>query len=287
MNVIEIHDLKKTLGNFHLSIPSLAVPEGYITGFIGENGAGKTTTIKLMMNHLFPDQGQISLFGQNSQQKNQQFKEWIGYVGDVSGFTVQATLLQLKEMTRPFYSKWDEAVFRRLTDRFALDLKKPLKDMSKGQQKQFSLAMALSHHPRLLLMDEPTTNLDPLVRQDFLDILQNQLEQEGVTVFFSSHITSDLDKVADYVLFLHQGQIVLNMQPKDRLLETHRIVKGPAALFTPETRPYLLDLRKTDYGCTALTTQYAQTYALLGQEAVYDIPTLEDVFIGYARGEKQ
>lgn len=287
MNSIEIHDLKKTLGSFHLSIPHLEVPEGYITGFIGENGAGKTTTIKLMMNHLFPDQGQISLLGNDSHQKDQHFKEQIGYVGDVAGFTIQATLRQLKEMTRVFYSQWDDVFFNQLMRRFELDPRKLFKDLSKGQQKQFSLAIALAHHPRLLLMDEPTTNLDPLIRQDFLDILQMQLEQEGVTVFFSSHITSDLDKIADFILFLHKGQPLLNMQPKDRMLETHRLVKGPAALFTPETRAHLLNVTKSDFGYTALTTQYDETYELLGQEAVYDVPTLEDLFIGYVRGEGQ
>ncbi len=284
---ITIRGLEKSLGNFHLSIPSLDIPEGYVTGFIGENGAGKTTTIKLMMNGLFADAGKISLLGADSRQKNQSFKQEIAYVGDRSGFLAQATLNQLQAMYRSFFTRWDQERFQKLAGHFDLNLKKPFKNLSSGQQKIFSLCLALAHHPRLLLMDEPTANLDPLIRQEFLHILRQELEQEGITIFFSSHITSDLDKIADYVFFIHKGKPMMDLAAKDQLMDDHRLVKGDSRSLTAACRSLLLNIQDNGFGFTGLTADFPAFRALAGDGFAYDLPTLEDVFINYIRGERE
>lgn len=284
MNAIEIRNLTKELGRFRLSLPSLDIPEGFVTGFIGENGAGKTTTIKLLMNCLFPDQGQIRIFGQNVTAKDPSFKKALSYVGDTPGFLPMATLHQLKSMTRPFYPSWDEAEFQRLQKRFDLDMKKQYKKLSRGQQKQFSLALALAHHPRLLLMDEPTANLDPLIRQNFLDLLQEYIVREGMTVFFSSHITSDLDKIADYIVLLHKGRLLFGATPKDELMDRHRIVKGDPNKLSGALKELLLNFTDSGYGFSGLTYDFERFQALAEDKPfLYDLPTLEDLFIGYVK----
>ncbi len=288
MNAIEMRGLEKSYhhGSFCLSIPQFTVKEGYITGFVGENGAGKTTLMKLVMNMLFPDKGEVRVLGLDSRSQSDKIKQAIGYLGEHMGYQEQARARDIKTMLAQFYPHWDDGLYRRFIDRFGIDTSKVFKDLSAGQRKQFALTMALSHHPRLILLDEPTANLDPLVRQDFLDVLSGLMEQEGVTVFFSTHITSDLDKIADYVAFLHAGQLLMN-EEKDAMLERHRMVRGGRDLLCEEVRQYLIGLEENEFGFSALTARPEQVYVLLGDEAVYDSPTLEEVFLAYTRkGQK-
>lgn len=288
MNAIEIRNLKKRLGKFQLTLPSLDIPEGFVTGFIGENGAGKTTTIKLVMNCLFADSGSIRIYGKDASANDPSFKKEISYVGDTPGFFPTSTLNQLKTMTRSFYPNWDDREFERLRDRFQLDMKQQFKKLSRGQQKQFVLALALSHHPRLLLLDEPTANLDPLIRQDFLDLLQDCISREGMTVFLSSHITSDLDKVADYIVFLHKGRLLMGLTAKDELLDRHRIVKGDSQSLTAATRELLTNVTDNGYGFSGLTRDFERFLALAeDKNFAYGLPSLEDIFINYVKGEKK
>ena len=156
--------------------------------------------------------------------------------------------------------------------------------LSKGKQKQFALAVALCRRPKLLLMDEPTANLDPLVRQEVLDLLAEEMEQEGVSVFFSTHITSDLDKIADYLIFLHGGELLLEGE-KDRLIDTRRMVKGRRELLTQQARALLRGVEESDFGFRGLCEDEAAAFALFGNEAVYEKPTIEDLFMAYARGK--
>lgn len=287
-NVIEITGLQKRFDKscFVLDLPRLMVKEGYVTGFIGENGAGKTTTIKLLMDMLFPDMGEVKVFGLDAHAGAEQIKRDLGYIGEQTGFLGQAKLKTLREMIKPFYPSWDEAVFRRYLDRFSLDPNKKFKDLSKGKQKQFALALALSHHPKLLLMDEPTANLDPLVRQELLDILADEIEQEGVSVFFSTHITSDLDKIADYILFLHGGRLLLEGD-KDSLTDGHRVVKARRELLTSEVEGLLCGVEASEFGFRGLARDPGAVHALLGDEALYEKPTVEDLFLGYTRRERR
>ncbi|MCI8492247.1 ABC transporter ATP-binding protein [Anaerotruncus colihominis] len=285
-NVIEIKDLEKRFhkSGFQLSLPSLCVREGYITGFVGENGAGKTTTIKLLMDMLRPDQGTVQVFGLDARADGETVRREIGYVGEESGFLANARLRALASMMRPFYPRWDDAALARYMERFGLKPDQKFKSLSKGKQKQFALAVALCRRPKLLLMDEPTANLDPLVRQEVLDLLAEEMEREGVSVFFSTHITSDLDKIADYLIFLHGGRLLLEGE-KDRLIDTRRMVKGRRELLTGQARELLRGVEESDFGFRALCEDEAAVFALFGNEAVYEKPTIEDLFMAYTRKE--
>lgn len=286
MYAIELEGVTKTFrkSEFTLELPELRVPEGYVTGFIGENGAGKTTTIKLIMNMLFPNNGSVRVFGREAAAA--EVRAQIGYVGESMGFMDEARLGDLIKMLRPFYPNWDNEEFQAILKRFGLvDLKKKHKALSQGKRKQFALATALAHHPRLLLLDEPTANLDPLARNEILTMLAEKLEREELTVFFSTHITSDLDKIADYLQFLHGGTILLS-GAKDDILESHRMVKGKPALLAPETRRLFVECEETEFSFTGLCSNWKAAQEVFGDEAVYERATVEDVFLAYTKQKK-
>jgi len=289
MNIIEMHGLQKTLGDFYLDIPEFCVEEGLVTGLVGKNGAGKTTTIKLIMNMLFPDQGDISVFGLNSKNDNCAIKEQLGYVGETMGFLDLASLMSLKNMVKPFYRQWDNGLYQQYLKRFSLNENHLYKNLSKGQQKQFALVLALSHHPRLLLLDEPTANLDPVVRNDMLDIILERMSQEEVSVFYSTHITSDLEKAADHVVFIQQGRIILK-QDKDVLEQTHCLVKGRKELVQLGDLSHLINIEQNHLGFSAISIDPEKTKKAFGSYAIYEKASIEDIFIAYhkqwERGEE-
>lgn len=287
MYAIEMENVKKTFhkSGFTLDLPELRIPEGYVTGFIGENGAGKTTTIKLIMHMLFPDSGQVRLFGRPASEAA--LREEVGYVGESMGFMEDARLGDIVKMLRPFYPRWDDEEFDRIMKRFGLtNLRQKYKALSQGKRKQLALATALAHHPRLLLLDEPTANLDPLVRNEILTMLADKLAREDLTVFFSTHITSDLDKIADYLEFLHGGRLLLSGD-KDTLLEDHRLVKGKRELLTQETRGLFVDCDETEFGFSGLCAHWEGAREAFGNEAVYERATVEDVFLAYTKRERE
>ncbi|MBC8570367.1 ABC transporter ATP-binding protein [Zongyangia hominis] len=283
-NSIEITDLQKRLGHFVLSIDHLQVPTGFITGFIGENGAGKTTTIKLILDMLRPNRGQIQVLGRDAQKDGSLAKADIGYVGDDAGYWASMRLRTIANITAPFFPRWDWALFDKLLSRFRLDPKAKYISLSKGMKKQFELVIALCHHPKLVILDEPTANLDPLVRRDILDLLLEMMEKEEVTVFFSTHITSDLDHAADYIVFLHQGKMLL-FGDKDTIIEGHRVVKGPASLLSPGSEDKFISIQKNSFGFEALTDDPQWALDTFGKEAIYERPDIEQIFIGYTRKE--
>ncbi|MDU4145408.1 ABC transporter ATP-binding protein, partial [Clostridium sp.] len=182
MKAIEFKGVKKRRGNFQLSIDDLLIESGYITGFIGPNGSGKTTTIKLIMNMLKMDSGIIKVFN-NDIRDYFAYKSEIGYVGDEAGFLDTVKVKNIKKYMSNFYEKWDEDLYKKYISKFRIDENKLYKDFSKGQKKQFELIIALSHHPKLIIMDEPTANLDPRVRSELLEMLQKHIEREEATVF--------------------------------------------------------------------------------------------------------
>ncbi len=206
MNAIKITDLQKDYKDFSLNIKNLNVPTGYITGFIGPNGSGKTTTIKSILGMVKPNSGIIEVLDSDIS-KNIKVKEDISYVGDVSGFLEESKISNLHKVISNFYTNWDESLYKKYINEFKINEDKLYKDLSKGQKKQFELIMALSHHPKLLIMDEPTSSLDPLIRNDFLELMQSHMEIDNMTVFYSTHITTDLDKAADYIVMIYNGNI--------------------------------------------------------------------------------
>lgn len=220
-NIIEIRNVTKDYGDFKLDNVSLEVPNGTVCGFIGQNGAGKTTTIKLILDVISADQGEIYLFGEKVSGDSAKLREDIGVVYDEMGFHEFMTGRDINIMMKNIYKNWNQKLFFEYLKRFSLPLKKKCGDFSRGMRMKLQIAVALSHDAKLLIMDEPTSGLDPIVRNEMLQIFKEYVEQDDHTIFISSHITSDLEKLADSVVFINAGKIVL-AGDKDEILATHR-----------------------------------------------------------------
>lgn len=285
MNAIEINNLRKDFDNFSLRIEDLKIPKGFVTGFIGPNGSGKTTTIKLILSMLKKDSGSVKLFNQEYEGDDLSLKEHIGYVGEFNGYLQESKLSRIKKSLCLFYKNWDEKLYNKYMKEFELDENKIYKELSKGQQKKFEIVMTLSHRPKIIIMDEPTANLDPLVRNEVLEMLQERIEEDNATVFFSTHITSDLDKIGDYLVFIYKGKIFL-ADDKDSILQNHIIVKGNNELLQKETKDIFISVNKNSFGFEGLVKNKVKAYELFGEEAVYDKPNLEDILTYYTRGNK-
>lgn len=285
MNAIEIKNLRKDFDNFSLKIEDLKIPEGFVTGFIGPNGSGKTTTIKLILNMLRKDKGSIKLFGKEYKGDDLSVKEHLGVVSEFNGYLQESKLRSIKKSLSVFYKNWDEKLYKRYIKEFELNENKVYKELSKGQQKKFEIIMTLSHRPKIIIMDEPTSNLDPLVRNEVLEMLQERIEEDNATVFFSTHITSDLDKIGDYLVFIYKGKIFL-ADDKDNILQNHVIVKGKNELLQKDTEEIFISVNKNSFGFEGLVKNREKAYELFGEEVVYDKPNLEDILTYYTRGNK-
>lgn len=283
MNAIEIKKLRKDFNNFSLKIEDLKIPQGFVTGFIGPNGSGKTTTIKLILNMISKDDGSVKIFNKEYNNDDLFIKEELGYIGDINGYLQEAKLKTIKKSLCVFYKNWDEELYKKYNKVFKLDENKIYKELSKGQQKKFEILMTLSHHPKIIIMDEPTTNLDPLVRNEVLEMLQERIEEDNATVFLSTHITSDLDKIGDYLVFIYEGEIFL-ADDKDSILESHVIVKGKNELLQRDTKDIFISVDKNNFGFEGLVKDKEKAYELFGEEVVYDRPNLEDILTYYTRG---
>lgn len=281
MTAISIKNLEKRYKDFTLDIKEIHIPKGYITGFIGPNGSGKTTTIKSILGLIKPNSGEISIL--DGDLSDMKIKESIAYVGDISGFLEESKVKYIKKSIAPFYPNWDEELYKKYIKHFNINENKAFKDLSKGQQKQFELTMAFAHHPKILIMDEPTANLDPLVRNEFIEILQDQIEKEDITVFFSTHITSDLDKAADYIVIIYNGKVLLTGE-KDTILENHRIVKGKKALIDSTTEEIFVSINSNAFGFEGLVSNKDIAYEMFGEEAIYEKCTLEDILLYCTKG---
>lgn len=281
MNSIEIRNLQKNYKNFSLTIDNLHIPEGYITGFIGPNGSGKTTTIKSLLGMVKPDSGEIKILNANIN-KDTKTKENIAYVGDESGFLEESKISNLHKIISKFYSNWDEELYKKYINKFQINESKTYKDLSKGQKKQFELIMALSHHPRLLMMDEPTSSLDPIIRNEFLELMQDHMEMDNMTVFYSTHITTDLDKAADYIVMIYNGKILLKNE-KDEILDNHVIVKIKKELVDSSIKKEFISLKESAFGFEGLISDKRKAYDIFGDEAIYEKCTLEDILLYYTR----
>ncbi|NFN23393.1 ABC transporter ATP-binding protein [Clostridium botulinum] len=283
MDAISITNLKKGYKNFNLDIKDLTIKSGYITGFIGPNGSGKTTTIKSILGLIKPTSGEIKLF-EKDPLKDEKIKDSVAYVGGVSGFLEENKLKYIKKSISSFYSNWDEELYQKYINKFNLDEDKQYIELSKGQQKQFELSIAFAHHPKIIIMDEPTSNLDPLIRNELIELLQENMEREETTVFYSTHITSDLDKSADYIVFIDDGKIILQDE-KDELLENHVLVKGKKELLDSEIRKEFISLKENSLGFEGLITNKDNAYEIFGEEAIYEKCSLENILVIYIRRE--
>lgn len=283
MEAIEIKGLEKEYKNFKLDLKELIVKKGYITGFIGPNGSGKTTTIKAIMNMINIDSGEVLVLGENIA-KNVNIKETVSFVGDTCGFLEENKVKNIKRSVSRFYKIWDNDIYNKLINKFNINEDSIYGKLSKGKKKQFELAMALATKPKVLIMDEPTANLDPVVRNEFLEVLQEQMENEESTVFYSTHITSDLEKCADYIIFIYRGKIILYGE-KDLILENHSIIKGKKELLDIDTEKALISTKTSGYNFEGLTANKRKAFEIFGKEVIYEKATLEDIMVYYTGRE--
>ena len=221
-NAIEIKNLVKTYGDFTLSIDSLAIPSGCIMGLIGSNGAGKSTMIKSILNLIRTESGEITVNGVSN--KSEVSREDVGVVFDEIKFSQVFTAADVRLILKGAYKNWDDDLYRQYIDQFKLPMNKKIKEFSRGMKMKLSLAAALAHHPKLLILDEATSGIDPVVRDEILDLFLEFIQDEQHTILASSHIISDLEKAADYVTFINNGRIVF-CEEKDTLMDKYRIVK--------------------------------------------------------------
>ena len=283
-NALEVHSLNKSFDRFALKDVSFTLPRGAVMGFIGENGAGKTTTIKAVLGLIRKESGDISVLGGSIEDASIRAK--IGVVFDDLHLHKTLRIRQAAKIFPHLYEDWDADLFAEYLNRFNLDAEKKIKDLSRGMRMKLSIAVALSHHPELLILDEPTAGLDPVVRDEVLEIFQDFMQDENHAILFSSHITSDIDKIADYLTFIHDGEILFSV-PTDELLGEAGILK--CSVEEAETldaeREGLLRVRKNQFGCEILVRSKEQ-FRMRHPEAVIDSVTTEALMLFYARGEK-
>ena len=278
MNAVEIKNLEKSMGDFKLHIDSLEIKEGFVTGIIGTNGAGKTTLMKLIMNILNQDYGKIKIFGEDFDKNKKHIKELIGYLGHETLYPVDFTLEDIKSSISIFYKNWDEKLFRDYIEDFNLNLQEKYKNLSKGQKVKFDLAMILSYHPKLIILDEPTANLDPIFRGEFLQVLQLQMEKDLSTLIYCTHITSDLDKIGDYFIAMDKGKIIFN-EDIENIRNNYVIVKGRKELLNEETEEVFQYVTENEFGFRGISNNKIEVQDVFGEEVLYERPKMEDILI--------
>lgn len=282
-SALEIHELTKKYEDFTLDHISFQVPSGSIVGLIGENGAGKTSTINAVLGLIKKDSGEIEILGENADNLSSPVKEEIGVVFDGSNFSEELTPVKLNKVLRDVYSSWDQALFSKLLEQMEVPLFKKIKTFSKGMKMKLSIAVALAHHPRLLILDEATSGLDPVMRDDILDMFLDFVQDEEHSILVSSHITSDLEKVADYIVFIHKGKIIF-AKSKDELLENYGIIKCGREQFEALDKEDQIIYRRLDYEWQVLTADRNRAQKKYPKALV--IPaTIDEIMLLYVKGE--
>jgi len=278
--ILQIDSLCKSYKDFSLKNISFTLPQGCIMGLVGQNGAGKSTTLKAILGLVRPDSGSVKLFGQELWENEGQIKEQIGVVFDSMNLPEMLRGKDVGKVLGPLYQSWDQAAFNGYLERFSLPKNKLIKDYSRGMKMKVAIAAALSHGAKLLLLDEATGGLDPIVRDEILDILLEFMQDPTHGILFSSHITGDLEKIADYVTFIHEGQVRFS-QPKDELLDSYAVVKCSPQQLASIDPAALISVRSHQYGTEALVRRDA-----VWADAVAERPTIEDMMLFIARGNR-
>ncbi len=281
--ILQVENLTKQYAGFQLDHVSFSVPKGTIMGLIGENGAGKSTTINAILDLIHKDGGTVAFWGQELS-SSKQLKEDIGVVFDDINFYAALTPAQIGKISAAAYQQWDEVMYQDFLKRFQLPAGKEIKTFSKGMKMKLCIAAALSHKPKLLILDEATSGLDPVMRDDILDIFLEFVQDENHSILMSSHITTDLEKVADYITFIHQGK-VLFCKTKDELRYQYGIIRCGAALFGQIDRTEILTYRKDDYQWNVLVADKEKA-ARKYKNAVVDDATIDDIMLLYVKGEQ-
>lgn len=282
-NAIEIKNVSKTYNNFKLNNINMIIPKGSIVGLIGENGAGKTTTIKLILNLIRKESGQINIFDKDNEKYEKEIKENIGVVMDDSFLSDYLNPEDVNKIMKEFYVNWDEKQYFDYLEKFKLPSKKLIKDYSSGMKMKLKIVTALCHKPKLLVLDEPTSGLDPIVRSEILDIFREFTENEEHSILFSSHITSDLEHITDYISFIHEGSLILT-EETGILIEDYGVVKCSKEEFEKLTKDDYISVLKNKYNYEVLVKDrhlFKQKYPSL----VIDRPTIEKLMLIYIKGE--
>ena len=280
--VLVLKDVCKNYPGFTLDHVSFEVPRGSIMGFIGENGAGKTTTIKLILNEIKRQGGSISVLGMDNQKEERKIKEQIGVVLDEGFFFIDMTSRDIAKVMRPLYRSWEDSLYSRYLREFRLPENKPIKEYSKGMKMKLSIATALAHQPKLLILDEATSGLDPVMRSEILDIFLDFIQEEDHSILLSSHITSDLEQIADYITFLHQGRIIFS-RSKDERLQQYGILKCSAADYHKIDRGDIVGSRQNRFGWELLVSD-RQRCRRKYPGFVIDSTTLDEIMLYYVKG---
>lgn len=282
-NILEIKGLRKSYKDFTLDNLTFNVERGSVMGFIGPNGSGKSTTIKLIMNLIKRNSGNINVFGIDNLKNNKEIKQKIGFVYDENYFYEELNIIEMKNILRPFYKSWNDTLFEKYIKEFELPNKIKIKNLSKGMKMKLSLGFALCHNAELIIMDEPTSGLDPVFRRELLDILHSVIQDESVSIFFSTHITTDLEKIADYITFINKGKLVFSHN-KDDIIESYGIVKGSKELLDNDTRREFISIKETDFGFEALTKDIKKAREIFKGKGLIEKASLEDIMVYTVRG---
>ncbi len=284
-NILQIENLVKNYPGFCLDGISFSISKGTIVGIIGENGAGKTTTINLILHAIEKDAGKISVFGKDHLAYEKEIKQDIGVVQDECNLPLMFTASDIEAVMKKIYRNWDRAQYWALIQKFQLPHNQRISTFSKGMKVKMNFAIALAHQPKLLLLDEATSGLDPVMRDDVLDLLLEFVQNEENSVLFSSHITSDLSKIADYIAFLHEGKLLF-YKAKDDLIYNYGLVHCGHDLFSRFDKYDMLAWRKQDYEYQILVAD-RDAVSRKYRGCVVDPATLDDIMLLYIRGEKE
>jgi ABC-2 type transport system ATP-binding protein len=284
--ILEVQNLNKQYKNsdFRLTGVSFSIPRGAIMGFVGENGAGKTTTIGCILNTLIKDSGSIKIFGKEMTDQATDIREDIGVVYDTSVFPDVLSPKKIATAMGRIYTHWDNSLFADYLRRFKLPADKKIKTFSRGMTMKLAVAVALSHKPKLLVLDEATSGLDPIVRDDILDVFMDFVQDENHSILLSSHITSDLEKVADYITFIHDGSIIFS-ESKDLLKYSYGVMRCKAAQFAEVDKTDMLAYRKHDYQIDVLVAD-KQAAAKKYPDVVIDTVSIEEIMLMLVKGDR-
>lgn len=281
---LKIENITKKYDGFLLDNISLNVPKGNIVGLIGENGAGKSTTLNSILDIIERDSGDVFIFDSEKNKISNHIREKIGVVFDGNNFPEDLTPQKLNNVLKAIYSNWEEKKFYELLEKFSLPKNKKIKKFSKGMKMKLSISVALSHKAQLLILDEATSGLDPVVRDDILDLLLDFVQDENNSILMSSHITSDLEKIADYIVFIHKGKVVFE-ETKDNLIYNYGIMKCKLKEFNDIDKKDIIRYRKMDYGYEMLIKNKKELEKKY-PNIIMDNIKIEDIMLMYVKGEQ-
>lgn len=282
MDILSVQNLSKKYDKFELKDVSFSLEKGYIMGFVGRNGAGKTTTLKAMQNLVLPDSGTVSVLGKEFVSNQFFCKQKIGSTFGATSFYPKQKLRTIASVVKRFYDEWDDEQFEGYLQRFQLDADKKVDQLSEGMKVKFALALALSHNAQLLILDEPTSGLDPVSRDDMLELFQELIEDGERSILFSTQITSDLEKCADFITYIKDGEIIASSE-KDEFVNAYRVVQGTNEQFTEELRRNLIGYKKNAFGFSGLVRSQAMP---LGSQDGLDVSKadIESIMIYFEKG---